>query len=77
MKISNNHRLFDRLLSGTLRIAEILTLLNVTPALGQIVPDGTLPNPSQVAIEGNTFTLDGGTEAGSNLFHSFQDFSGY
>ncbi|MDC0835845.1 filamentous hemagglutinin N-terminal domain-containing protein [Geitlerinema sp. CS-897] len=75
MKISKDTRLFDQLWLVTLRTSAILTLLKVTPAVGQIVPDGTLPNPSQISIEGDTFTLDGGTETGSNLFHSFQDFS--
>ncbi|MDC0832206.1 filamentous hemagglutinin N-terminal domain-containing protein [Geitlerinema sp. CS-897] len=67
---SFNLRLFAKLGSSAL-----LALLNVTPALGQIVPDRTLPSPSQVSIEGNTSTLNGGTEAGNNLFHSFDSFS--
>lgn len=41
----------------------------------QVIPDNTLPNPTGVQINGNTFTIDGGTAAGSNLFHSFQEFS--
>lgn len=43
-------------------------------AKAQVVPDATLPlNP--VGINGNNFTITGGTQAGGNLFHSFSEFS--
>ncbi|MEX0269766.1 filamentous hemagglutinin N-terminal domain-containing protein [Leptolyngbyaceae cyanobacterium UHCC 1019] len=43
------------------------------PALAQITiaPDGTNTGVKQA---GNTFNITGGTQAGSNLFHSFQQF---
>ncbi|MBP0002429.1 MAG: S-layer family protein [Cyanobacteria bacterium SBC] len=45
------------------------------PSLAQILPDDTLPLPSQVTVEDNIYKIEGGTAAGNNLFHSFERFS--
>ncbi|MGJ5630033.1 filamentous hemagglutinin N-terminal domain-containing protein [Nostoc sp. CALU 1950] len=44
-------------------------------AIAQITQDGTLPTNSQVTPQGNITIIQGGTRAGNNLFHSFEQFS--
>jgi len=41
----------------------------------QVVPDTTLPLNSAVTVNGNNFTITGGTQLEGNLFHSFSQFS--
>jgi filamentous hemagglutinin family protein len=44
-------------------------------AIAQITPDATLPSNSRVTTQDNIRIIEGGTKAGSNLFHSFEQFS--
>jgi filamentous hemagglutinin family protein len=44
-------------------------------ALAQITPDNTLPSNSRLTPSGSINLIEGGTQSGSNLFHSFQQFS--
>ncbi|WP_157943230.1 filamentous hemagglutinin N-terminal domain-containing protein [Nostoc sp. CENA543] len=44
-------------------------------AVAEIIEDKTLPDNSQVTLSRRTFLIEGGTQIGNNLFHSFSEFS--
>ena len=45
------------------------------PARSQVIPDRTLTDNSEVTLNGNSNVITGGSTAGVNLFHSFEQFS--
>ncbi|GAB4530329.1 MAG: hypothetical protein Tsb0014_12940 [Pleurocapsa sp.] len=51
----------------------ISSLLQLSPASAQVTPDST--TSTTVNVNGKNFEINGGNEAGNNLFHSFRDFS--
>ncbi|MGC9502482.1 MAG: filamentous hemagglutinin N-terminal domain-containing protein [Baaleninema sp.] len=63
-------------MNGCLNLAvpSVLAFVVAPPTLAQLVPDGTLPVPSTIETDGRIQQVTGGTQAGNNLFHSFDRF---
>ncbi|MCC5619335.1 filamentous hemagglutinin N-terminal domain-containing protein [Nostoc sp. CHAB 5836] len=55
--------------------AVFVSLLTAFPSEAQVKRDLTLTNNTSIKIEGNKMIIEGGTQVGQNLFHSFQEFS--
>jgi filamentous hemagglutinin family protein len=58
-----------------LNIALGLGLLHPSVVQAQVRADRTLSRASQVNLEGNRWVITEGTSSGTNLFHSFEEFS--
>ena len=70
----SSKRYFRLALLACLTLSGLINSLE-KKVFAQITSDGTLPNNSSVSTDGNKFNINDGTRAGSNLFHSFQEFS--
>jgi filamentous hemagglutinin family protein len=64
--------MFANRIEQTISLAAMICLLPLSVA-AQIAPDGT--TATTVDRSGNNLTVEGGDRAGSNLFHSFREFS--
>lgn len=56
-------------------IVGIATIFSEKSAIAQITPDNTLTNNSSIINQGTNQIIQGGTQAGTNLYHSFEKFS--
>ncbi|UBF30376.1 filamentous hemagglutinin N-terminal domain-containing protein (plasmid) [Kovacikia minuta CCNUW1] len=71
---SNMNR--SHFIAGVLTVGSLGALLWAQPIAAQVVPDNTLPVGERSQVTGNpTVQIDGGARRGSNLFHSFSQFS--
>ena len=68
----NKTNLICNLIFGITTFSTIISSTNIVFA--QITPDKTLPNNSEIGIEGNITKINGGTQREGNLFHSFEEF---
>ncbi len=59
---------------GQFYLTSLLLTTLASSASAQIIPDASLPVNSRATVEGNRITIDAGTAAGTNLFHSFDRF---
>ncbi|GAB4371472.1 MAG: hypothetical protein Kow00121_13040 [Elainellaceae cyanobacterium] len=60
---------------GAVSCSVLAGLLIAAPAHAQVIPDASLPQRSRATSRGNTTIITGGTQSGTNLFHSFEEFS--
>ena len=72
--MGNKYRKCNKILINTAG-SMFIFLSVVFPSKAQITPDTTLPNNSTIKSEENLITIEGGTQEGGNLFHSFDEFS--
>lgn len=53
----------------------LCSLSAIAPSNAEIVPDASLPVNTTVIVNDSNNFIQGGTQAGNNLFHSFREFS--